>query len=325
VQDKEVIIQICLVTPTLLGNQTTAKRLAKLLQGLGHSVVVRQDFDREKYDLLIALHARRSAPSIKKFHELHTKLPIILILTGTDLYHDIRSNMSAKASLEVSTRLVTLQTLGPLELSPHLRRKTWSIVQSATPTSKPQIKVSVRTGFQVAVVGGLRPVKDPFRTAMAVRNLPTNSSVKVVHVGPAMSPQMERRALSESKRNPRYSWLGEQSYSATRQIINDSDLLVLSSRSEGGANVICESISDSTPILASRIPGSIGILGDDYPGYFPTGNTKELARLISLAETNKEFLEKLKTGCFRLKKLVSPETEKAAWKNLLEDIIHQKI
>ena len=116
-QDEEDIIQICLVSPTLLGNQTTAKRLAKLLQELGHSVVIRMDFDLKQYDLLIALHARRSAPSIKKFHKLHTELPIILILTGTDLYHDIRYNQSAKASLEISTRLVTLQELGPLELS----------------------------------------------------------------------------------------------------------------------------------------------------------------------------------------------------------------
>ena len=308
------------MTPSLLGNQTTATRLATLLQELGHSVVMCKNFDRGQFDLLIALHARRSARSIKLFHKLNVHLPIILILTGTDLYHDIHSNKSAQESLEHATRLVTLQKLGTLELPYRLRKKTKSIVQSATETHNSRTKSFSHEGFQIAVVGGLRPVKDPFRSAMAVRSLPKLSSVNVLHVGPAMSHQMEKRALTESERNPRYQWIGEQTYRATRQIILESDLLVLSSRSEGGANVICESISDSTPILASRIPGSVGILGEHYPGYFPTGDTQELRRLILLAETDPAFMQKLRVCCHRLKKVVSPERERRSWENLLEDI-----
>ena len=279
-----------------------------------------KNFDRGQFDLLIALHARRSARSIKLFHNLNAHLPIILILTGTDLYHDIHSNKSAQESLEHATRLVTLQKLGTLELPYRLRKKAKSIVQSATETRNSRTSNFSHEGFQIAVVGGLRPVKDPFRAAMAVRSLPKFSSVNVLHVGPAMSPQMEKRALTESERNLRYQWIGEQTYRATRKIILESDLLVLSSRSEGGANVICESISDSTPILASRIPGSVGILGEHYPGYFPTGDTQELRRLILLAETDPAFLQKLRGCCHRLKKLVSPERERRSWENLLEDI-----
>lgn len=313
------------MTPTLLGNQTTSKRLSKHLQELGHSVVVCKEFSQGEFDLLIALHARRSARSIRRFHKLYNHLPIILILTGTDLYHDIRSNQSAMDSLEYATRLVTLQRLGPLELSPRMRQKTRSIIQSATEIPTPKITNSSDNQFQIAVVGGLRPVKDPFRTALAVRTLPKDSSVMVVHVGPAMSPQMEKRALIESERNPRYQWIGERSYPATRKIIRESNLLVLSSRSEGGANVLCESISDSTPILASRIPGSVGILGEDYPGYFPTGDTIELSRMISLAEKDPAFIQGLHRYCHSLKKLVSPEVEKMAWNYLLEEVQPQGI
>jgi glycosyltransferase involved in cell wall biosynthesis len=95
---------------------------------------------------------------------------------------------------------------------------------------------------------------------------------------------------------------------------------VLSSRLEGGANVIGESIVLGAPILASRIPGSIGILGADYPGLFETGNTRELAELMSRAETDEEFYRRLGSCCEKLRPLFDPRREERAWKALLDEV-----
>ncbi|HIA67442.1 TPA: hypothetical protein EYN98_15570 [Candidatus Poribacteria bacterium] len=49
------------------------------------------------------------------------------------------------------------------------------------------------------MIGHLRPVKDPFRVANAVRLLPASSQIKVLHAGAALSPDMESEAVAETE------------------------------------------------------------------------------------------------------------------------------
>jgi len=130
---------------------------------------------------------------------------------------------------------------------------------------------------------------------------------------------MERQARARMKSNPRYRWLGEMPRGQALRLLVRSRLHVLSSEMEGGANALCEAIACSVPTLASRIPGSVGILGPDYPGYFPVGDTQALARLLRRAETDAEFLGRLRAWCERLKPLVEPAREREAWRHLLEE------
>ena len=313
---------IRIVTPVPVrsraGNRVTATRWARILRGLGHRVVIEQEYKGGSCTVLVALHARRSFPSIDRFRRLHPKSPLLIALTGTDLYHDIRTSRSARKSLELATRLIVLQSLGRAELAKHLAAKTRVILQSAVRAQrvvppKPEV-------FEVCVVGHLRTVKDPFRAAMASRLLPSESRLRVLQVGGALSPHMSLRALREAVRNRRYAWLGELPKARTLQLLARCRLLVLSSRMEGGANVISEALAASVPILASRIPGSVGILGRDYPGYFPPGDTSRLAALMHRAETDPEFYRSLKGRCVELKRLVDPSRERRAWKRLLAEL-----
>jgi glycosyltransferase involved in cell wall biosynthesis len=90
---------------------------------------------------------------------------------------------------------------------------------------------------------------------------------------------------------------------------------------EGGANALGEAIVAGLPVLASRISGSIGILGDDYPGYFDVGNTAELARLMLQCETNPEFLSEITRRCSELIPLFDPDREQASWADLIDELI----
>jgi len=60
-------------------------------------------------------------------------------------------------------------------------------------------------------------------------------------------------------------------------------------------------------------------LGEDYDGYFSTGDTRGLARLMARAESDSEFLAELKAHCKRLARLFSPERELVTWKNLIRE------
>ncbi|MFO0981072.1 MAG: glycosyltransferase [Planctomycetota bacterium] len=126
------------------------------------------------------------------------------------------------------------------------------------------------------------------------------------------------------RRNRRYRWLGELPRGRALRLLRASHVLVLSSLLEGGANVISEALAAGTPVLASRIPGSVGLLGADYPGYFPAGDTRALAALLARAERDPRFRARLRAACRRRAPLVAPERERAAWRALLEELpVHE--
>lgn len=317
-------MRIGIVTPapprSRYGNRVTATRWAKLLKSLGHSVRIAREYEGDSFDLLIALHARRSHQSIVRFHRDHPERPIVVALTGTDLYHDLGRTRSAEKSLDLATRIVVLQPKALDKLPEGWRAKTRVIYQSVTPGMRKARSSRQRRTFDVCVVGHLRPVKDPFRAAMAARKLPAASRIRVLQIGGAMTSEMEARANKEMRINSRYRWLGEQSPSRVRRILERSQLFVLSSKMEGGANALGEAIVAGMPVLASRIGGSVGILGEEYPGYFEPGDTRRLARLMLKAETDPWFLAALKNKCEALAPLFDPARERAALKSVLAEL-----
>ncbi len=319
-------MNICLITPAPArsrgGNRVTALRWARILRDLGHRVAIEAEYRDRPCDLMVALHARRSFASVDRFRRRHPDLPLVLALTGTDLYGDIHTDPQAQQSLELASRLVLLQPTGIAELPQHVRERARVIYQSAT---RPPGEFAPRKHtFEVCVLGHLRPVKDPFRAAMAARRLPASSHIEIVHIGAALSREMEECARAEASSNPRYRWLGELPRWKALRLLARSRLLVLSSQMEGGANVVSEAIASAVPVLSSRISGSIGLLGPEYPGYFPVGDTQALADLLLRAEADAGFYETLKAWCERLRPLVDPARERQGWARLLREVSSAK-
>lgn len=222
-------MKLSIITPapprTSYGNRVTAVRWAGILRSLGHRVVIEQAYADEKTDLLIALHARRSYSSIRQFRQLHPDKPLIVALTGTDLYRDLKTSRQAWRSLEHATSIIVLQPEALKELPQELQSKARVIYQSVAETRhQPSVNRPPSSGFRICVVGHLRAVKDPFRAAMAARLLPASSHIRIAHIGKVMTAAMERRAQREMQINPRYQWLGELSPGQVQQMLARSDL-----------------------------------------------------------------------------------------------------
>ncbi len=315
-------MRICLVTPappgSRKGNRITALRWARILRRLGRRVIVRQEYGGERCDLLVALHALRSFPSLQRYRSAHPDAPAVLALTGTDLYGFLHTHADARQALELADRLIVLQPLGLAELPEEVRGKARVIYQSVP---GPRVLPAPRPDhFEVCVLGHLRSVKDPFRTALAARLLPAASRLQVLHLGAALSPDMADRAHAEAAINPRYRWLGDVAHGQALRVLARCRLLVLTSEMEGGANVVSEALAVSVPVLSSRIAGSVGLLGENYPGYFPVGDTQALARLLERAETDANFYQTLRDWCLRLRPLVDPARERQSWEDLLREL-----
>lgn len=179
--------RLALVTPygaaTNNGNWHTAARWARFLRAR-YRVELCTEWAGGDHDALIALHARRSAPSIHTFAAAHPQRPLIVVLTGTDLYRDIKTDAAAQRSLQLATRLVVLQDEGVRELPAALAQKT-SVAYQSTPILVPAPRR--RRSFDVVVLGHLRDEKDPRLAMDAARRLPADSPVRILHIGAALS------------------------------------------------------------------------------------------------------------------------------------------
>jgi putative glycosyltransferase (TIGR04348 family) len=312
--------RIVIISPALRkannGNWQTAYRWSRFLRPHFDTTIEKdRSFTaspERKPDCMIALHARRSAAAIAHFADAYPGRPLVLVLTGTDLYRDIRTDAAAQRSLDVATHLVVLQEAGLDELAPEHRAKCRVIYQSA-PTLTPG-EPNRRT-FDVILVGHMRAEKDPLTPMRALQLLPDSSPVRLIHIGEALEEEYLEAVRDLQRRTwpsvPRYLWLAGRSHGETRQRIRRARAMVISSVMEGGANVVIEAVTSGVPVLASRISGNIGMLGRDYDGYFTAGDSQELASLLDRASSDPALLYHLHRQCAQRAPLFAPAREEA--------------
>jgi len=313
-------MKISLITPakklSRAGNRTTAVRWARIFKELGHQVRVAVDYAQQPADLMVALHAWRSASSVEAFRDRYPDHPLILALTGTDIYRFLGSDPDITLrSMDMADALVCLHDLVYQAIPQRFGDKLQVIYQSALSLSRP--RSPSRRYFDICVIGHLRDEKDSLRTALAARDLPAFSRIRVIHLGKAHNEEWALRARQEMTQNPRYVWRGEVPGWAVRKEFVKTQLMVLSSIMEGGANVVSEAVVAGVPVIASDIPGSVGLLGEDYPGYYPLRDTAALTALLWQVETDPGFRMKLAEHCAGRASLFTPEGERESWRNLL--------
>ena len=319
-------MDIILITPpgpsTRTGNAVAALRWARILRRLNHRVTIAAEYADEPIDAMVAIHAWRSAEAVRRFKLRYPQRPLIIQLSGTDIYNYINEDPAPTLrSMELADRLVALNSLAWRVVPKKFRNKLRVILQSAPKPSVP--RQPSRRRVEISVIGHLRDVKDPLRAAEAARLLSPTSRIRIVHIGRAYSDEWAARAKAEMAINPRYLWRDDVPRAAVQKLLRRSHAMVLSSLSEGGANVVSEAIVAGVPILASRMDGNAGLLGADYPGYFSVGDTKALARLLQRIEGDRRFVAKLRGAIRRRAALFRPEHEMAAWRRLLAELSAQ--
>ena len=341
--------RVCLVSPALAaannGNWQTAARWQRFLAPVA-DVTIAAAWDGAPVDALIALHARRSADSVARFHTAHADhaarasqeargpAPIAVVLTGTDLYRDIATDVDAQHSLKCASQLVVLQDEGLAWLPLEARAKARCIVQSAPTLARRTSLISGDADVDVAstdatirfiAVGHLRDEKDPLTLMRAARLLAVSTHagapIQIDHIGAALDPALGAAAQQTALDCRHYTWLGELAHAPTRRAMAHAAALVHMSRMEGGANVVIEALRCGVPVLASRIDGNVGLLGRDYGGYFEVGDAPGLAALLQRFASDAAFAQALRAQCAARAPRFAPAVERAAVRRLLRDLL----
>lgn len=318
--------RVTIVSPALRaannGNWRTAHRWSRILRGRFDVELCGEWTPRTAPQCLIALHARRSANAVERYADAFPDRPRIVVLTGTDLYRDLPTDLSAQRSLNLATHLIVLQEAGLDAIEPVHRRKCRVIYQSA-PLLAPGTP-RTRT-FDLVLVGHMRDEKDPATPMRAILRLPPASSVRLIHIGEALSDEYAQAAHELMTRSwpsvRRYRWLGGRTHHETRRQIRNARAMIISSVMEGGANVIVEAVTCGVPVLASRISGNVGMLGADYDGYFALGDDEALARLMDRASREPDFLAHLRRQCAARAPLFEPARERADVNRLVDEAL----
>lgn len=312
-------MRITLVTPAAprsrAGNRATATRWAGFLRELGHRVrVVHSDEGAtaaaRPADALIALHAWRSAAAIEAAAEQHPRRPLVVALTGTDIYRFQHSHpQTTLAGMDRAHALIGLHDRVADDIPARFAERLYTVRQSAQPLAA-SYGGPPRSIFRILVAGHLRDEKDSLRAAYAARDLPEASRIRVINVGRAHNAEWAAAARAEAADNPRFDWRGEVAHWQVRRLMSASHAMVMSSVMEGGANVVSEACVAGLPILASDIPGNRGLFGDAYPAYYPAADTEALRELLQRAEREPAFLERLRRQCRALAPGFTPAAER---------------
>jgi len=263
---------------------------------------------------------------VAAFRDARPDAPLVVAASGTDVYPGGEDGPSsrARASFHAASHVVVLQKLAVRSLPAEERHKARVIHQSvdveALGLELPDRTAGVRSGpLEVCVLAHLRDLKDPLLAARALRSVPRERELRVRLIGRALEPALEREAREEEEREPRFRYLGELPRREALGQLARSDLLLSTSQREGGANAVSEAIALGVAVAATRVDGSVGLLGAGHPGLFPSGDAEALGRLLGDLARDPERLRALRERTLVRAFLVAPGRERECWHRLFHE------
>ena len=282
----------------------------------GHQATAMHTDTPPAADAQISLHALKTAAASAYF-ATHRSGRLFIRLTGTDINGGFTKNPAlSQRTIDLADKLVVTHPACLPQIPDHWRSKTVVIYPSVT---MPELAtISNPTSPLFTCIGHLRPVKAPHLIYAAIQKIP-QAKLMAASIGNAYDTTDGQQARLNTRQDTRYHWHTDCDRGTALAWMKASLATINSSISEGGANTVMEAIQLRVPVLATDIPGNRGFLGDDYDGYFETGQSDQLADLMRRCLEAPEFVERLKIQLDRQRPLFSAQRESEQLSKLVSE------
>lgn len=315
----DVLIHSPFPQETGQGNSVTAERMQRMLVESGMKVQIETvNYHGVDAKCLVALNAWRSAGVVADFDRLHPDRQVVVLVTGSDINHPEMGdeNSDTRVTMERADALVTLHDADLKVLPESLKHKSLCIYPSVSLPTGIQHRESLEDRIDVVMAGNLRAVKNPQLAVEVAAMLPDDSPIFITSYGDA-STQLASEMSRANAEYQHFQWLGKLDHDILIEKMASAQVLFNTSTVEGGANAICEAVTMGLPVIASDIRGNIGMLGDDYPGLFPSEDAQAALRLLQRCAEDTAFYELLKKRVAERAPLFDFTKEASSWASLI--------
>lgn len=283
-------MKIALLAPfysAVRGNAVTVRRIARGLQAAGVAVQVVDLSTTEAEaaletlrafdpDLVHGFHAFHAGPLAARYAG-EVGRPLVVSLLGTDANHDLfdraRREMVVRVLRAAAAVVCFHETIrgAVARALPEIAPRTAVIPQSVRLEGRPfplGELVPLRPGeVRFLLPAGIRPVKNVRFPLAPLGELADRCPIKCLVAGPVLDDEEGARLFDALKGRDWAFYLGEVPHEQMGSLLDAVDVVINSSRSEGGmANSLLEAMSRGKAVLASDIPGNRSIIADGVDG-----------------------------------------------------------
>ncbi len=276
------------------GNYVTSKRYAYHLQNLGYRVFVYNGFEEkvnvEGVRCAFVLHAEKGSHVIK---ELAAKnVPVVLVLTGTDLYRDIISTKNSKKercfrSIQLASAIVVLHENAVSDLLKVVsfpRERIFVVLQSVVDFKKRTFLFKKKNHYKILLLSNIRKEKGIIVAISGFlefqKNIDARTKFTLDHIGGVLDQGYFKKITNLLEGVKSVSFLGSIEKDKLQTMLASYDLLLHSSFIEGGSLVIQEAQNAGLPIIASDISCHAALLGSAYVGLHSVGSAKDVSEKL---------------------------------------------
>jgi L-malate glycosyltransferase len=319
--------------PRLTGNAVTVERISSLLAKAG--VICRivdlsatpagalAEIARNfQPDLIHAFHAYKAGPcGFALARDL--AVPLLITMTGTDIYGDLESADTREEVLQVlgaSARITVFNTQARSVLF-HcgIDRRTVSVVhQSVSLPANAETDWRERLGIDreapvFLLLGGIRRIKDfSFALTALAESRKRFPTLRLLIAGPVIEPEEFAKIQTWCTGRSWVALLGEVPRREIRALFATGDVLINTSRSESESNAVLEAMSRGKIVIARDIPGNASLFGGDRRFLFR--DARELQDVIDHVLTDRRGWDRYGAQARRrITRSFSPAREQAGY------------
>jgi glycosyltransferase involved in cell wall biosynthesis len=205
----------------------------------------------------------------------------------------------------------------------NLNTEKIKVIYNGIPETDAKISEELSQPIKLLMLSNFFPEKDHITVLKAFNILLNRINIPIKLIFAGYSPQpgkIEKVKALAFDMNLHGHVLFLTSTSNSKELIQEADITLLSTLSEGCSNSIMEYMANAKPVITTDIPANRELLGEDYPYLFAPEDENKLAfHLQTIIESKEKRQQNGELNLRRVRMIYSIEKMQLAYLNLINE------